>query len=130
MVIVYNVLQRPDSLTRKISPEIISAHNRIFTYIKEYLDTNNSFDQFKSDFYYGYSKSILYSFAVCAQKSNDYEHFYLLTSNFDEEMVLGVKQYAEYKQEYPFAYKLMRFFICHRRLFYYLNFTFKRFLKY
>lgn len=128
--IVYNVLQRSDSLTRNIKPEIINVHNRIFTYIKEYLDTNNLFDQFKSDYYYGYSKSVLYAFAVCAQKSIDYEHFCLLTRHLDKGAVLGIKQYAGDRQEYPFAYRLMRFLISHRRLFYYLNYTFKSILKY
>ena len=128
--IIYNVLQRSDSLTRNIKPEIISVHNSIFTYIKMYLDTNNLFDQFKSDYYYGYSKSILYALAVCAQKSINYENFYLLTDHFKEEMVLGNKQYEGCKKEYPFAYKTMRFFISHRRLFYYLNYAFKSILKY
>lgn len=126
----YNVLQRKNSLTRNIKPEIITGIAQIFTHIKTELEINDRFKDYAQEFYYGYSKSILYSLAVCAQKALDLKHFQTLSSNLKKNDLLGNVQYKHGKASFPIIYSIMFFFVKHKRMYYFANKILSPILKY
>ncbi len=74
--ILYNVLQRKDSLSRSIKPELITINDTIFNNIRNILTNRSLFNKFKTEFYRGYTKSVLYALAVSAIHAPTYNSFH------------------------------------------------------
>lgn len=73
--IIYNVLQRKESLSRAIKPELITSSDVIYAEIKNVLERMSLFNELKAEYYGGYTKTILYALAVAAKHTPLYRSF-------------------------------------------------------
>lgn len=73
--VLYNVRQRPSSVSRTINNKGISAYYRIFDLIKEEMKRFGIFECHSAYFYAGYTKSVLYSLYLLAHRCDNYKHF-------------------------------------------------------
>lgn len=128
--IVYNVLQRDNSVSRSIKSEIVLVHNIIFPIIKERLETMEKFNTYYKDFYYGYSKSVLYALIILAQKSTSYDHFLLLTNSINKNDCLDINKFKKETRLFPVLYRIMILVLNHKSSFYCINYLFRKYLNF
>ena len=70
--ILYNVLQRSDSISRTCKPIMVTVYQDIYQILKESLDFTGKWEMVKDSFYGGYSKSMLYALILAAVRSNSF----------------------------------------------------------
>lgn len=79
--VIYNVLQRSNSITRNLKPELITENEKIFYYLSIYLKKSGLWELCSQEYYNGYIKTILYALSVAAIRSSsffEYLSFYNL----------------------------------------------------
>lgn len=129
--IIYNVLQRKNSLTRNLKPELIMSNEKIFNIIRLFLEDKGLWESCSKDFYNGYVKTITYTMSIVALKSKSLSEFYSYYNLFNKSSLFHS---YELKRQKKVLYTLNRFLydliIYNDKLFYLTIKTFKKFLKY
>lgn len=128
--IIYNILQRGNSLSRHIKPELITSNEKIFSIIRKMLINNGLWESCFREFYNGYIKTILYTMAIAALKSKSFSDFEYYFKLLDEKSFFYSN---ELKQNIELLYipnKLVYHLSKYPKLFYYTIRSFKPLLKY
>lgn len=119
--IVYNVVQRRDSMSRSCKPEMITIHDRIFKLIRGKLKIEESL--IEKYFYLGYAKCFLYGMVLCASHSNEYasfkDIFKLLPPSsyyFDSKLVYNLRHEKPLLYTIYLLSKFKRLFYCLSKL--------------
>lgn len=70
--VLYCVLERPNSVSRKIKPLMITITDQMYSIIKSELVKNGQFEKYQDKYYRVYAKSFVYSLILAAYKCHDY----------------------------------------------------------
>lgn len=128
--IIYNVLQRENSLSRNLKPELITSNEKIFSIIRKKLINKGFWDSCFREFYNGYIKTVLYTMAIAVLKSKSFSDFESYFKLLDENSFFYSN---ELKQNIELLYipnKLVYYLSKYPKLFYYTIKSFKLILKY
>lgn len=128
--IIYNVLQRKDSLTRNIKPELITCSDIIYGEIQDVLNGISLFNDLKNEYYGGYAKTLLYALAVAAKHTQSYSSFSSLYNLLDKQSIYYSEGFKDNIMLISFKYRVLYYVSKRPRLFYYVIRAFKNSLQY
>lgn len=128
--IIYNVLQRKNSLTRDLKPELIMSNEKIFNIIRCYLRDNGFWESCCNEFYNGYVKTIAYTISIAALKSKSLSEFNSYYKLLDKNSLFQSLELKQQKNRLYITNKIVYTIIKHNRLFYLIIKSLKKILKY
>lgn len=127
--IIYNVLQRQDSVSRNKNPDLITINDTIYAIIRNRLKNINLWYSFESVFYNGYVKTISYALALSAEKCSSYKEYLLYFSSLDKESIYYSKELKKKIHILNFPYREVYIISRFPKIFFITIRLFKRFLK-
>lgn len=128
--IIYNVLQRSDSLTRAIKPELITSSDIIYREINYVLKRKSIFYDMQADYYRGYIKALCYALAVAAKHTSSFQSFFHLYAMLDDKSILYSNELGSNLKLLSQKYRVLYFMGKRPKLFYYTIRIFKKVLQY
>ena len=128
--VIYNVLQRNNSLTRNIKPELITTSDVIYREIAKVLKEETLFDGMKSEYYGGYIKNLFYALAVAATHIKSYSPFYSLYKMIDQTSIYYSEDLKKNLWLIPLKFRALYYIGKSPRLFFLIMRLYRNFLQY
>lgn len=128
--IVYNVLQRGNSLTRSLKPELITENERIFYYLSIYIKNQGLWESCYKEYYNGYVKTIVYALSLATIKCSSFFEFMSFYQLIGKESLYYSVELESHKSVLAMRNRLMLLASRNPRLFYAMIRILKSSLKY
>lgn len=128
--IIYNVLQRNDSLTRAIKPELITCSDIVYRVINTELKRKSIFYNLQADFFKGYLKTLFYALAVAAKHTPSSQSFLHLYAMLDDKSILYSNELVSNMRLLSQRYRVLFLIGKRPKFFYYTIRIFRKVLQY
>lgn len=128
--VVYNVLQRGNSLTRSLKPELITENEKIFHYLRIYITNKGLWESCYKEYYSGYVKTVTYALSLAAVRSSSFSQFMSFYQLIGKESLYYSTELEGHKSVLTMRNRLMLFVSRNPRGFYAIIRILKSFLKY
>lgn len=128
--IIYNVLQRGDSLTRNLKPELITENEKIFYYLNLYIKNRGLWELCNKEYYNGYVKTIVYALSITAVRCSSFFQFLSFYQLLEKESLFYSAELESNKSILTAINKFMFIISRYPRVFYIIIQGFKPVLRY
>lgn len=102
--ILYNALQRNNSISRTCKPIMVTIYDDIYKILKKELDNTGKFETVQIDYYLGYGKSIIYVLLLAAIRSKNYKNYLYIYNSinknslyYSDQLLKTLKKYSKNK---------------------------------
>lgn len=117
--IVYNVLQRPTSITRNVSVDLVKTNDVIFQFLDNRLQELDLKRVLSKELYSGYVKSVLHALFVTSLKCSNYRSFLGVYKALKHDTVFFSSSSKDKVKQLPLKLKAL-FILCNRPFVFYL----------
>lgn len=105
--IVYNAMQRTNSVSRGIKKDMVKAHDYYFPIIYNNLKTINLERNLQKYFYLGYGKNLYYSLIIGVLNSKNYKFFKELYNAIDSQGIYFKSEFIKTIRRISLQYRLL-----------------------
>lgn len=118
--VLYVVLERQNSVSRKVKPLMITITDQMYSIIKEELMSLGKFEDYQDKYYRVYAKSLMYSFILAAYKCRDYSYYKELYALMPEDSLYFTDIYMKKIWQYSKKYYILSILSKYPWLFFHL----------